>query len=840
MTGRALLRRELLRAFAGLLGATGLGCSGARGRSARASDGRARGPSAGESPGRSADQPADFDSAAERCAEAERALAELERQLEAAVAAGELPGGVCWVGLGARDLLARPFGQRALGRAPIPGESPAPEVLDARFDLASLTKPVASASAAALLVERGRLDLDRPVAADWPAFAAGGKAAITPRQLLLHSAGLVADNPLADWRGGAEQLWRRIEALQPVVAPGQGFLYSDVGYAVLAHLVERLDGRDFERFCQAELFAPLGMRETGFNPPAPQRFRCVPTEIAAAEEGRSAAAGEGPLQGVVHDPRARAIGGVAGHAGLFSTAGDLARWCRAWLGLGPAWISPATRREFLRSQWLPDGRARALLGDVDTPYSGPRGGRAPSAPDPGAEPLELGPIGFWRGASLGHTGFTGTSLWLEPDSGGFAILLTSPLGAGDQASAQPMRRRLGLAAGATVHALQRQRAGRLPAQARSGGARVLPGADRLCRFEPERLAGRRLALISHAAARLVDGRRSLDAIAALPGVELREVWTPEHGFEARADGDVGDSRDARSGLPLRSLYGATRRPLPSWFEGLDGVLFDCQDVGVRFYTYATTLAYAMEAAGAAGVPLIVLDRPNPLGLEQRGGPLLEPERRSFIGYAPIPVQHGLTLGELARWFVERLGLDCQLEVIACRGLTRPMRWGDFGLEFQPPSPNLRRPQAVALYPLLGCFEACALSVGRGSSAPFERLGAPWLDPGALLTALGQDPIPGLAAAPLEFTPGADRFAGERCPGVAFEVRGPAFEPLPASYRLARALLQSQAGRFDPDPLVERWGGSAWLQALRAGREQPPPGDDRFERSLADIWLYPSA
>jgi uncharacterized protein YbbC (DUF1343 family)/CubicO group peptidase (beta-lactamase class C family) len=843
MSARFAQRRALLRLLAGWMGAAGLGCAGARrgpsgpvGRAAPPGSARGREPGAllrGELPAPLVAFEAEFE-------------AELAAALAAALAAGEVPGGVCWVGSGADDLFVRAFGRRARGRPLAPGEEAPPEVLEARFDLASLTKPVATASAVALLFDRGRLDLDRPVSADWPAFGAHGKERITPRQLLLHSAGLVADNPLADWQRGADELWRRIEALEPQDPPGQRLRYSDVGYAVLARLVERLDGRRFEAFCAAELFAPLGLFDTGFNPPPAERGRCVPTELAAAEEGRAALADEAPLQGRVHDPRARAIGGVAGHAGLFSTGADLARWCRAWLGLGPAWISAATRREFQRSRWLPDGNARALLGDVDTAYSGPRGSRGPASADPGAEPLAVDPIGFWRGASLGHTGFTGTSLWLEPSSACFAILLTSPLGAGEQASALPLRRRLGLAAGAAVHAAARAARAPRPAAASfevdgSASPRVRCGVDVLCELEPERLRGQRLALISHRAARLRDGRRSLDAIAALPGARLREVWTPEHGFEARAEGDIADGTDGASGLPLRSLYGATRRPLPEWFAGLDLLLYDCQDVGVRFYTYATTLAYAMEAAGQAGVPVLVLDRPNPLGLTRRAGPLLEPARRSFIGYAPIPVQHGLSLGELARFFVERLGLDCQLEVLACRGLERAATWSDLGLPFEAPSPNLRRPEAVALYPLLGCFEACALSVGRGTEAPFERFGAPWLDPQALLAEIGNDPIPGLRLAPIAFTPAADAFAGQRCDGVSVEIAGPAFEPLPASFRLARALLASQAGRFDPAPLVERWGHGAWLEALRSGRAEPPADHafPTFERSIEPLWLYPA-
>jgi uncharacterized protein YbbC (DUF1343 family) len=823
---------------------------------------------------------------------------ELSTAIGCAVAGGEVPGAVCVVGRGSaqpfslvsdpnpllltstakgkkahkRGSDSAPAGAQAGPPDPTPSKSAAvtgpksvqapaefyPLKLDSRFDLASLTKPVATATAVALLVDRGQLDLDRPLALDWPAFGAAGKQGITARQLLLHRAGLCADNPLEDWQQGPGELWRRIEALEPESEPGRVFRYSDVGYAILARLVERISGEPFDVFCAREIFAPLSMNATGFRPSPEQRASCVPTEPAPeTDSARNSAQGALALQGVVHDPRARAIGGVAGHAGLFSTAEDLACWCRFWLGLGPLRLKPETRRLFLRATWLADGSGgRCLLGDVDTGYSSPRGGVAlqPAGWEPAQAPSAWpasawsdSPLGFWRGSSLGHTGFTGTSFWLDPESEAFVILLTSHLQGPPGTSVTSLRRRVGTLVGAWAHELERQDAAAPPPVARGDAealrpaARVWSGAERLVRLEPERWRGQRVALVTHAAARLSDGRRTLDALRESAGVLVQSVWTPEHGLSAAGEGPQPDGRDPSTGLPLYSLYGDTKRPPLDWFRGLDAVFFDCQDVGVRFYTYATTLAYVLEAAGVAGVPVVLLDRPNPLGLTHCAGPVLAFEQKSFIGYAPVPLMHGLTLGELARFYVERLGVCAELHVVPCVGLRREQRWADFDLPFFAPSPNLRSPEAVALYPLLGCFEACDLSVGRGTPQPFGVLGAPWLDHLALAADLLRRPIPGLAVTPLEFQPEANTHAGRLCRGLRFSISGPQFEPASASLELGERLLALEPTEFDPRGLGERWGDPGLVALLgpdQRAEQRLLSAAEAFRRSTLELRLYP--
>jgi CubicO group peptidase (beta-lactamase class C family) len=333
---------------------------------------------------------------------------------------GGLHGAVALVGRGERVLAREVHGLRAV--------EPAPERMtaDTVFDLASLTKPVATATGVLVLVDRGALDLDDPVALHLPAFAASGKEGITVEMLLRHRSGLVADNALADYVDGPELAWERLLALAPRHEPGTVFVYSDVGYLVLGRLVEALSGRSLERFVREEVLEPLGMEDAGYRPDAARRERCAPTE---RRDGRM-------LRGEVHDPRAAALGGVAGHAGLFATADDLARWCRMVLGGGRLGgtrvLSEASARALLEPSCLPDGSGPRTLGLDADPGTSARGARFPA------------------GESFGHTGFTGTSLWLDPESGGYVVVLASRLHPDGEGTAVPLRRAAADAAAALL------------------------------------------------------------------------------------------------------------------------------------------------------------------------------------------------------------------------------------------------------------------------------------------------------------------------------------------------------------------------------------------------------
>ena len=346
-------------------------------------------------------------------------LGEIDAAVARAIEEKQVPGAVVVVGRRGKIAYAKAFGRRAIEPA---GE---PMTRDTIFDLASLTKPVATATSAMILVERGRMKLADPVARYWPEFASRGKEAITVEQLLRHRSGLVADNPLGDFADGPAGAWERIADLGLVGGPGEKFTYSDVNYMVLGKLVERISGKPLDEFAREAIFGSLGMEAT-FRPAISPRI--APT----AREGGVI------LRGVVHDPRARALGGVAGHAGLFGTADDLAIFAQMLLdgGNGPDGrriLAPETVRAMIDPGPTPPGQARGLGWDLDTPYS--------SAP--------RGSI-FGRG-SFGHTGFTGTSLWVDPDSGTFVILLTNSLHPDGKGRAiGPLRRAVATAAAAAI------------------------------------------------------------------------------------------------------------------------------------------------------------------------------------------------------------------------------------------------------------------------------------------------------------------------------------------------------------------------------------------------------
>lgn len=333
---------------------------------------------------------------------------------------------------------------------------------------------------------------------------------------------------------------------------------------------------------------------------------------------------------------------------------------------------------------------------------------------------------------------------------------------------------------------------------------VLPGIDALEADGFALLQGQRVGLLTNRTGRTADGRRTIDVLAGADGFELVRIFTPEHGLDSILEGDVGDSRDAATGLPIRSLYGSSRRPQPEDLADLDVVLFDVQDVGVRFYTYSTTLLYLLEECATAGVGVAVLDRPNPIAPWGAMGPVSLPEHRAFICPDDMPVAHGLTLGEFALWQRARKGLDLELTVVPVRGWRATMHWEETGLAWIPPSPNLRTPEAAVLYPGVGLLEACNLSVGRGTDEPFLRIGAPWLDGRALATHLRQSPIAGLVVTPITFVPEASRFAEETCGGIHLQVVDrTTFRPVEAGLALAEALSSVGAAHFTRGKVVER-------------------------------------
>ncbi len=354
-------------------------------------------------------------------------------------------------------------------------------------------------------------------------------------------------------------------------------------------------------------------------------------------------------------------------------------------------------------------------------------------------------------------------------------------------------------------------------QAETPAVQVRLGIDVLAAGAFAPLRGKRVGLITNQTGRASDGRRTLDLLAEAEGVTLAAVFAPEHGLEANLDEGVADSRDATTGLRVYSLYGATRRPTAEMLRDLDVLVFDLQDAGVRFYTYTTTMAYAMEEAAKPGVEFVVLDRPNPLNGVAVQGPLLDRDRTSFEGYFPLPLRYGMTLGELARLFNSENKIGARLTVVPMENWRRAMWFDETGIEWVNPSPNLRSLTGNTLYPAVELLRAGNVSVGRGTETPFEVLGAPWIDAEQLAGYLNRRQIPGVRFERIEFTPTDDVHAGRACRGVRLVLTGrEALDVGRLGVELLSALAKLYAASFRVEKTIRLLGSQKTVDRIRAG------------------------
>jgi len=743
-----------------------------------------------------------------------------------AVASGELPGAVVLVGQGDRVLFHRAYGARRL----LPAPQPMTE--DTIFDLASLTKPLGTTLAVMALVERGRVALDAPLGRYLREFRGRAFRGVTLRRLLTHSAGLAAYPSNGVVAAGFPRAAGAIARLPLDYAPGSSFQYSDTGFILLGELVRRVSGERLDAYLEREIFRPLALRDTSFHPPAAARPRVAPTAWANGQL----------LVGEVHDPRARLLGGVAGHAGMFSTAADVARLLRMLLHGGSLDGRRVLRPATVALMWerAPDGRGTRTLGwDLASPYSS-----------------TLAP--FFPEGSVGHTGFTGTAVWLDPPSRTYVILLTNRVhpNGGGAARIRELRMRVAAAAGAALFQPSLAASAGAPASGPAADApepapaapragRVLTGLDRLVAQNFAPLAGQTVGLVTNQTGVDARGRRAIDLLAAAPRVRLKTIFTPEHGLGGTATADVPHGRDAATGVPVWSLYGPTRRPTPEMLRGLTRLVFDVQDVGARYYTYLTTLVYVLEEAARARIPVLVLDRPNPITGAVVEGPLLERDLESFTGPHELPVRTGLTIGEFAQMAAAERMIPVSLSVVPLGGWQRRLWYDETGLPWVNPSPNIRSVTQALLYAGVGLLEGTNVSVGRGTDTPFEVVGAPWVEPEGLAAALEARRLPGVRFEPAWFTPSEDRYAHVPCGGVRLVVTDrDALRPVTVALALARELRARHRDQFRPEKiqnlLVNRptmWAllrGEA-LSRLRAWAEMDR---ESFLKRRASYLMYP--
>lgn len=345
-------------------------------------------------------------------------------------------------------------------------------------------------------------------------------------------------------------------------------------------------------------------------------------------------------------------------------------------------------------------------------------------------------------------------------------------------------------------------------------ADVAPGIDTWARQRFAPLTHRRIGLITNVTGRSASGTATLRVLADSPDIELVRLFSTEHGLGASLEGDVEHGLHEATGLPVYSLYGEHRRPTAEMLAGLEALVFDIQDVGTRFYTYGTTMAYAMEEAARHGVEFVVLDRPNPIGGVAVSGPVADESLRSFVSYAAIPTRHGMTLGELASYYNDELGIGASLTVVAVDGWQRQQWYDETGLAWVNPSPNIRNLTQALLYPAVGPLETTNLSVGRGTDAPFEWIGAPWIGGRALAAALNGAALPGVRFLPRQLTPAAGPYSGQECDGVNLLVTDrDAFDAGRTSAALAVWLWRLHGDHWNIDSLPRQWGDPGIVRQL---------------------------
>jgi uncharacterized protein YbbC (DUF1343 family) len=313
------------------------------------------------------------------------------------------------------------------------------------------------------------------------------------------------------------------------------------------------------------------------------------------------------------------------------------------------------------------------------------------------------------------------------------------------------------------------------------------------------------------------GRSTVDLLSHTPGVQLVALFSPEHGLAGNNDERVSSTKDAATGLPTYSLYAETRRPTDAMLQGIDTLVFDVQDAGVRFYTYTTTMAYCMEEAAKHNIAFYVLDRPNPLGGEIVEGPVLDADKTSFTGYYPLPVRYGLTIGELAQFLNTENHINCELHVIAMKNWHRNYFYESTGSRWVPPSPNLRTLKGSILYPGLEILQSAGVSVGRGTEAPFEEFGAPWINGDEVAAELNARHLPGLRFTDQPFIPVVGLYGGQRCGGVAVRVTDKqAVRSMSMGIEIAAILKKLYPTNLDPAKLLFLVANADTIRQLQEG------------------------
>ena len=808
-------------------------------------------------------------------------LARIDALVNADIADKKLPGAVVIVGRKGKIVYRKAFGNRSL----VPTVEKM--TVDTIFDVASLTKPVATATSIMILVEQGKLRLNDTVGKFIPDIDDADAKRVTILQLLTHTSGYRPDFDLGEKWTGREGMLAALKKEKLRNPPGTRFVYSDIGFIVLGEIVLRKSGDGLDSFFATKITERTEMRNS--------RFFCLghscsrifdgedlvaPTENIKGQNSYLGSQFEGDtdvgdriLRGVVHDPTANRMDGIAGHAGLFSTADDLARYCQMLLNGGIARVgtrsgsdgSPVSRgskrpvatasgsdkRRILSAQTIArmtqpyvvaeDGSTRGLGWDMNTSFSSNRG--------------ELFPLG-----SFGHTGFTGTSIWIDPTSETFVVFMSNRVHPDGKGDVTPLRARVATiaasaiedlpiekwketearynaavaaqiprfkeqieaarrATGGQASVLATSQSGVPPLASRDARPPVLNGIDVLEKSGFKELEGKRIGLVTNHTGRNLAGKPTIDILHEAKNVDLVAIFAPEHGIRGELDTEkIDDTKDEKTGLPVFSLYkDGLRRPKPEQLKDLDAIVYDIQDVGTRFYTYTATLKNVMEEAAKAGKPVYVLDRPNPINGLAVEGPLADEDKLAFIAAHTIPVRYGMTIGELGAMMNAERKIGADLRVITMDGWTRSMWFDETGQTWINPSPNMRSLTQATTYPGIGLLETTNVSVGRGTDTPFEVVGAPWVDGMKLAQYLNGRNITGVRFVPIRFKPSASVFKDQECGGVNIIITDrKALDSARLGTEFAAALRTLYPSDWQPDRYIRLLANQEVFDRIRQG------------------------
>jgi uncharacterized protein YbbC (DUF1343 family)/CubicO group peptidase (beta-lactamase class C family) len=734
-----------------------------------------------------------------------------------AVKDGNIPGAVVLIGHDGKVVYRKAFGMRSLE------PTREPMTVDTIFDLASLTKCVATTTSMMKLFQDGRFRLNDPVSKYLPEFAQNGKEDVTIRELMTHFSGFGPDLDLKEAWSGRDTAFAMAMREKPAYPPGSRFLYSDINFETLGFLVEKISGMPLNEFARTSVFVPLGMKDTGFLPSSDLLPRIAPTQYDEDHK---------MLRGIVHDPTARRMGGVAGHAGLFSTADDLSKYAQDLL-IDHKILTGLTVEKMSTPQQPPMATSERGLGwDIDSPFSTNRG--------------ELLPVG-----SFGHTGFTGTSLWIDPITKTYVILLTNAVHPDGKGSVVSLRTRLATAVVQSLHlSMDEQQKLQLTRitgyneslmasrRVTSRNGDVKTGIDVLesNAFRELHADGQnpiRIGLVTNQTSVDSHGQRTADVLAHTPGLKLTAIFSPEHGIAGKLDTtDIANGNDPATSVPVYSVYGdsdAKRRPTDAALASVDMIVYDIQDIGVRFYTYESTLGYFLEAAAKSGKEIVVLDRPNPVNGTYVQGPVADTGRESFVSYWQTPVRHGMTIAELARMFNTERSIGAKLTVVPMQGWIRGDWFDSTGLVWINPSPNMRNVTEAVLYPGLGMIEGGNISVGRGTDTPFEIVGAPWIDAVTLAHYLNARDLSGVRFVPTNFTPASSEYADKQCGGVNIVLTDRnALDSPELGLEISSALQHLYPDQYKVGSIDGLVRNKATLDAIVAGQDPRRVADDWSE------------